>query len=72
MTCEASVGVSVKTVTVLSRTIFYGAGDRLAQKISSCVELEDYVETCNVVWGVLACSSIFVTSLVCKKVSGLR
>ena len=35
---EASVGVAVKTVTVLSWTVFSGAGDRMAQKISSYVE----------------------------------
>ena len=29
---ETSVGVSVKSVPVLSRKIFYGRGDRLAQK----------------------------------------
>ena len=38
MTCEASVGVSRKTVTVLSWTIFSCAGDRLAPKMSLYVE----------------------------------
>ena len=39
MTCEASVGVSVKTVVFLSQTTFYWESDRLEQKISSYVEL---------------------------------
>ena len=39
MTCEASVGVSVNTVKVLSDTIFSCAGDRLSQFFSSYVEL---------------------------------
>ena len=37
MTCEASVGVPVKTVAVFSRTIFSCAGDRIVQNISSYV-----------------------------------
>ena len=38
LACEASVGVSVKNVTVLSQTIFSCAGDIIAQKMSSYVE----------------------------------
>ena len=38
MTCEASVGVSVKTVTVLSWTILFCVGDRMTLKMSFYVE----------------------------------
>ena len=38
MICEASLGVTVKNVTVLSWTIFSCAGDRTARKVSSYVE----------------------------------
>ena len=37
-TCEAIVSVSVKTVTVLSWTIFSCAGDRLVIKLSFYVD----------------------------------
>ena len=39
MTCEVNVGVSVNTVKVFTWTIFSCAGDWMAQKISSYVEL---------------------------------
>ena len=38
MTCKASLGVAMKNFKDLSRKIFSGAGDRLAQKMSSYVE----------------------------------
>ena len=61
ITREASVGVSVKNVTVFSLTIFYSADDRLAQKISSQVYDYDYVGEYDAVWSVLTCSSISCT-----------
>ena len=39
MTCEVNVGVSVNTVKVFTWTIFSCAGDWMAQKMSSYVEL---------------------------------
>ena len=44
MMCEACVSVVVYIVTGSSRTIFYGAGDRLVRKMSSYVEWYEYVE----------------------------
>ena len=38
MTSEEQIGVSVNNVTVLSRTILSSVGDRMAKKMSSCVE----------------------------------
>ena len=59
MTCEASVGISAKTVTVFSQTLFSCAGDRLAQKMPSFLEPQYHVEAYNVMWSVLTCSGIF-------------
>ena len=38
VTCEAIMGVAVKTVKLFSWTVFSGAGDSLAQGMSSYVE----------------------------------
>ena len=40
-------------------TIFSYAADRLAKKISSCVESYDYVEAYDVMWSVLTYSGIY-------------
>ena len=53
------MGVSVKTMTVLSRTIFSSAGDKRVQKMSSCIESYDCVEACNAVWRILTCRGVF-------------
>ena len=37
MICEARVGGAMKNVKVLSRTIFYCAVDRMAQKFFVCI-----------------------------------
>ena len=43
---------------ILKWTIFYGAGNRLAQKTSSYVKSQYYVEAYDVLWSVLSCSNI--------------
>ena len=45
-------------MTGLSRTIFYGAGDRLEKKMSLYVESYEYVEVYDGVWGVLVSSGV--------------
>ena len=65
MTCEARMGEAVKNVPFLSQKIFSCAGDRMAQKLSLYVELQDYVEAYNFVMIMWAFSGIFLDGLVC-------
>ena len=46
---------------ILKWTIFSGAGDRLAQKMSSSIELLDCLKAYYILWSVLICSSISCT-----------
>ena len=54
----------------MSRTIFSGAGDRLAQKMTSCIESYKYVKVYDEMLSMLVCSCAGCDRFFCTIFSG--
>ena len=63
MACEAYVGVVVQIVTSLYHTVFSGAGDRLAQKMSLYFGLYEYIKVYDSMLSVLVCTCVYCDRL---------